>query len=153
MKNVALALLVIFLALSITANVFLARQNQSLQITVAEQGAKLQMAKTVVEQQQSQIRTLAPEAARARAIPVEISTRKAVLGNGLVLMFKNTSGKVITVSVRCTNPAFNTSKDFRLDVDPTTPALLGYAQGWPAASGDVVEIACEGYDKAQFKIP
>jgi hypothetical protein len=153
MKNPLLVFLAAGLIVSIGFNVwqFTTNQKQDRDITTSQ--ALSALLQNQLERAQSQIAQLTPLATRAVTIPISVSTRKALAGSGLVLVFKNNGGKLLTLNIRCTNPAFNTSKVFRLDVNPGMASELGHLQGWAAASGDEVEIACEGYEKQSLKIP
>jgi hypothetical protein len=152
MKATTIAL---FLSLAAVCglSMYLAFQNGKLQNTVADLEAKLTQAQASLNATQKQIKTPAPEAAKTRAIPIEISTRKAVTGSGLVLVFKDNIEQPLTLNISCKNLALGNSKTFRIEVQPKTNGEIGSMQGWAAASGDIVEMACDGYDDSQFKIP
>lgn len=99
-----------------------------------------------------EIKQLSPDAARARALPVKVSFRKAVTGDGSVLVIQNMAGRSLPVAVKLTSPTFNKTKTYNLVIDvggrggAGMTAEIGYLEGWPVAAGDQIELSSVGYD-------
>jgi len=153
MKNSLAIFLSVALVISLVCNLWLLATSQKQAHDLTAIQAQAALLQSQLDHAQSQIAQLTPLATKAVTIPVSVSIRKALAGSGLVLVFKNNGGQLLTLNIRCTNPAFNTSKVFRMDVNPGMASELGHLQGWAAASGDEVEIACEGYETQRLKIP
>lgn len=80
-------------------------------------------------------------------MPVEVKTRSAITGPGLVLIVKNTSNRHLTFLVTLSNPTTRQEKVFRVDVDPDSVGEIGYKEGWTLASGDQINIANNDYQQ------
>jgi hypothetical protein len=73
-------------------------------------------------------------------LPIEVKTRQALLGSGLVLAVHNKSSQVIALRVTLTNPTTQMSKAFALNVDPGKVGEIGHVEGWSVAKGDQIEV-------------
>jgi hypothetical protein len=102
---------------------------------------------------QSELTLLRPLAEKARELPVKLTFRKAVLGDGYVLGIHNTSRQSLSLSVKLTNPTFKRTKSFRVDLDGGATKEIGHAEGWTAMANDSVEVVCAGFDpfRSQLK--
>lgn len=78
-------------------------------------------------------------------MPVEVKTRPALTGPGLVLMVRNTSDRYLTYIVTLKNPTTGQEKSFRLDAAPSGTVEVGHKEGWTLASGDSIKIANSAY--------
>jgi hypothetical protein len=128
-------------------------QVQKMKATISSQATQLDQAKSTINMLQGELQSIKPDVQKTRTIPVEIKIRKAFTGDSLVLIFRNTNDKALKLNVRCTTAAYTTSKQFKIDVVPGRLMEIGSLQGWPAASGDKLEITCDGYDNSTFTIP
>lgn len=81
------------------------------------------------------------------SMPVEVATRTAITGPGLVLVVKNTSKRHLSYMVKLTNPTTNQERAFRLDVGPDSAGEIGYKEGWTVASGDQINITNNDYQQ------
>lgn len=81
------------------------------------------------------------------SMPVEVKTRSAITGPGLVLIVKNTSNRHLTLMVTLSNPTTRREKVFRVDVGPDSMGEIGYKEGWALASGDQINIANNDYQQ------
>jgi hypothetical protein len=84
--------------------------------------------------------------ASLRPVPVNVSFRKASVGEGKAVVLQNISGSALTVNVVFTNPTASRSKDYRLVIDAGTSKELGSLGAWLLASGDRIEIESPGYN-------
>lgn len=91
-----------------------------------------------------------PKAQREASLPtmpVEVKTRSAMTGPGLVLIVKNTSSRHLSFMVTLTNPTTHQERVFRVDVGPDSSGEIGYKEGWTLASGDLISIANNDYQQ------
>ena len=86
-------------------------------------------------------------------MPIEVTYRKALLGEGLVASFHNSSQKHLAVVVILTNPTLNQTKSLRLDLSPDVTREIGHLEGWAFASGDIIEIKHNDYRTLTVKVP
>lgn len=101
---------------------------------------------------QSEIELLRPLAEKARELPVKVTFRKAVLGNGYVLGIHNTSQQSLSLGVKLTNPTFNKTKTFRVDLDGGAVKEIGRSEGWTAMANDSIELVCAGFAPSHLQI-
>lgn len=91
-----------------------------------------------------------PQAQREASLPsmpVEVKTRTAMTGPGLVLIVRNTSSRHLTFMVKLTNPTTRQEQSFRVDVAPDSIGEIGYKEGWTLASGDQIQITNNDYQQ------
>jgi hypothetical protein len=86
-------------------------------------------------------------------LPVEVKYRKALLSNGLVALFKNTSNHEISVLATFTNPKINVYKSFKLDLSPNVPFQFGHLEGWNFEHGDIITLENNGYSELKVSFP
>ena len=84
-------------------------------------------------------------------LPVTITKRQSLLGQGLVAVLTSESEKtlVIDVSVGRNNGA---SKDGRLVVEAGKSKEIGWAEGWQFESGDWIYLSHRDYQSVRFTI-
>jgi len=95
---------------------------------------------------ESQRQLLKQPAEKKPPMPIKLTVRRAVLGDGLVTLFHNESQRNLSIVVTCTNPTLKQTENFRLDVAPGFAKELGHMQGWKFASGDVVRVTHNDYE-------
>lgn len=78
-------------------------------------------------------------------LPIEIHYREALLGPGLVGMFKNTSDRHLAVVTTFYNPTLKKEENYRLDLAPGITKEVGHSEGWAFASGDTIKIVHNEY--------
>lgn len=105
-------------------------------------------------QKESEIieKELAEYAARPE-MPIEISYRSAILGPGIVAIFKNVSGRHLAVVATFSNPTLKKTQSYRLDLSPNNILEFGHSEGWVFASGDTVGITHNDYKNLNVVIP
>jgi transglutaminase/protease-like cytokinesis protein 3 len=97
-----------------------------------------------------------PKAQREASLPtmpVEVKTRSAMTGPGLVLIVKNTSSRHLSYMVTLTNPTTHQERAFRVDVGPDSSGEIGYKEGWTLASGDLISISNNDYQQWSGSTP
>jgi septal ring factor EnvC (AmiA/AmiB activator) len=125
----------------------LAKANEELKKTQEELAAtKEQLSKA-----KDEILVLAPDAKRARQMPVLVGRRTANLGSGYVLQIRNTSGKQFPVKVTLSNPTFGKTKEYDLVIEPGMVKEIGHLEGWKGAEGDQIKLESQGYDPIEKK--
>ena len=87
------------------------------------------------------------------AMPIEVTYRKALLGDGLVTSFKNTSNRFLAVSAALSNPSLHQNKNFRIDLAPGQTREIGHMEGWAFSAGDTIFITHNEYRGIEVKIP
>jgi hypothetical protein len=135
------------------AAVFLYSRTNDLQAKVEQLQSQSSQLQSQLNDANSQITQLQPLAAQARKLPVTARFRKAVTGAGFVLLLQNTSRKPLALSVTLSNPTFNKSKTYRVDIDGGLMKEIGYLEGWAFTSGDQIQIQNAEYDPLSVTIP
>jgi hypothetical protein len=105
----------------------------------------------IVTALREEVSRLAPLADKARKMPVALSQRPALLGNGIVFRIQNISAAVLPVHVKLTRPTGNMTKTFNLVLDSGAVGTISYTDGWAVATGDQAEITSEGFDPLTTK--
>ena len=78
-------------------------------------------------------------------IPVRISIREALTGDGLVAQFSNNSNRFIAIAATFTNPTTNESLTTRIDISPNDTKEIGHIEGWIFESGDEILLEHSDY--------
>lgn len=86
-------------------------------------------------------------------VPVVISSRSAVLGNGEVAIFSNQTGNRLTITVKIEDKTGSNRKTGTLDLDPNGKAEIGWMEGWRFKSGDTIEISHPDYSPKTTRFP
>jgi len=81
-----------------------------------------------------------------KEMPVGVSFRKALVGDGNAVVLQNTSSNSLPVNVRFTDPTATRTKEYRLVLDAGATKELGSFGAWKLASGDKIEIESVNYD-------
>jgi zinc-ribbon domain len=87
------------------------------------------------------------------SMPVEVKTRSAMTGPGLVLIVKNTSARHLSLMLTLANPTTHQEQTFRVDIAPNSIGEIGYKEGWVLASGDQIRISNNDYQQWNGKTP
>jgi hypothetical protein len=85
-------------------------------------------------------------------VPVEVYTRPAYLGSGLVAVFSNQSSSRVTVSVRL-DAKNGENMEFSLDLDPNGREEVGWMEGWAFKSGDTVRVTHRNHSDLTWRVP
>lgn len=68
-------------------------------------------------------------------VPVQVTYRQSVMGQGLVGIFTNTSNKPLTLAITIQN-----QKTFRVDLAPGQTQEIGYLEGWRFEYGHLINV-------------
>lgn len=87
----------------------------------------------------------------AHPVPVKITYRRSLVGNGYVFRVTDTG----TDELFCTATVRNSTvwKQYRLDLKPNGFREIGSLQGWEAFPGDNCEVEAEHYGAVTGTIP
>lgn len=86
-------------------------------------------------------------------MPVEITYRQSLVGQGYVLQFHNTSTRLLRVAVRIRDSATGQVKELPLEMPGGKTAEIGWLEGWKFVSGDQVTVRHEEYADKLYLIP
>jgi hypothetical protein len=87
------------------------------------------------------------------AMPILVTYRESLMGNGYVGVFTNQSGRLLAILVTAYNPSFGRKQSFRLDIPPNQSREIGHLEGWSFVSGDQIIVAHAEYAPINTKIP
>lgn len=87
------------------------------------------------------------------ALPLVVTFRSSLLGNGLVAVIENTSDRYLTVVLAVRNPTLSTVKRFKLELKPQSSTDFGHLEGWTFASGDEVGLFNDEFSGLQLSVP
>lgn len=73
------------------------------------------------------------------AIPLQITYRQSMMGNGLVTVYTNKSDKFLKLLVTVKNPKV-APMSFRIDLAPNETKELGHLEGWTFNFGDQITV-------------
>ena len=86
-------------------------------------------------------------------MPIELNYRKALMGPGLVIVFKNTSTRHLSMAATFVNPTLKKEENYRLDLSPGIVKEIGHIEGWAFSSGDVIKLTHNEYKTKVHKLP
>lgn len=132
-----------------STNSAFAAQTENLQSQITAANDYAQQVQSKLDAASAQIAKLAPEAARARTLPLYVTWRRALTGNGKVLQVHNTSGEPLRLVIEAGNTAVGV-KTFNRVASEKIPLEIGVLEGWDFAPGDKVRIASAGFDTQVF---
>ena len=87
------------------------------------------------------------------ALPLVVTFRSSLLGNGLVAVIENTSDLYLTVVLAVRNPTLSTVKRFKLELKPQSSTDFGHLEGWTFAPGDEVGLFNDEFSGLQLSVP
>lgn len=86
-------------------------------------------------------------------LPVSLGFRPALLGSGLVGVFKNTSSSSLEVAAIFSSPATGSRQEANLVIPPNGVKEIGHAEGWPFAPGQHIKLTNNRYRTAEYEVP
>lgn len=92
------------------------------------------------------------ELAKKPDLPVIISYRQAMMGDGLVAQFTNNSDRFLSIVATFLNPTTNQHMTTRLDLAPKAVKEIGHMEGWAFSSGDQLTIQNNDYEPTYMTI-
>lgn len=150
-----LAILVAALALGLAGlAVYTFQQHQSLSAEIAKsaqlgqelEAARNSLAAEVAEKTRltSELNVaqgrLTTELSRKPSLPIRLTYRKSMVGEGLVAIFRNTSAQHLSVLATFVNPQIGVTRSFRLELPPDQDVSFGHLEGWRFNPGDDITI-------------
>jgi hypothetical protein len=87
------------------------------------------------------------------ALPLAVTFRSSLLGNGLVAVIENTSDRYLTAVLTVRNPTLSTVKRFTLELKPRSSTDFGHLEGWTFASGDEVGLFNDEFSGLRLSVP
>jgi len=91
----------------------------------------------------------------SKPAPLSTSFRPSALDSaGLVLQVRNTSSKSLSCAMTATNRTDKQTCRYSFSLAPNGSTEIGLVEAaWSFKSGESVEIAVEGHDSLEFKVP
>jgi hypothetical protein len=86
-------------------------------------------------------------------IPVNVSFRDSLVGQGRVLVLSNGCPRYLTVRLAVQNPTLGSNGVFAVDVAGGSVVEFGWREGWRFASGDQVRVEHADYRTAGYAVP
>ena len=86
-------------------------------------------------------------------MPVQVTYRGSLVGEGYVAQFRNTSDKYLQVVVTINNNTLGQTKQGPIDIPPHETKEIGWVQGWKFTSGDAITVSHNDYQTLKVKIP
>jgi multidrug efflux pump subunit AcrA (membrane-fusion protein) len=88
---------------------------------------------------------ITPTAASSKEMPLSVSFRNAIVGDGKAVVLQNTSSDTLLVNVKFTDPTATTHQVYHLVLDGGAIKELGSLGAWKLGSGDRIEIESADY--------
>ena len=86
-------------------------------------------------------------------LPVKVTYRSSVVGEGYVAAFHNQSDKYLQVVVEFRNSTLNQSTSGQIDLPPNGTKEISWIEGWKFSSGETIHVRHDDYRPASYKIP
>ena len=86
-------------------------------------------------------------------VPVVVSLRDSLVGEGKVAIFSNQSANRLTIEVLMENKRKNERLQRNLDLGPNGTAEIGWMEGWTFESGETITISHPNYRSKTERIP
>jgi len=97
----------------------------------------------------AKITELTPLANKARTLPIRVISFRAPAGTNTVYQLQNLSGTPLAVKIKLSNSTYQYNKTITCVLPaprPAPPYEIGPADGWPVATGDILEMTSQDYD-------
>ena len=78
-------------------------------------------------------------------VPVVITLRQSLWGEGMVAIFSNQTPNRLTISVTVRNDKLNQSKSVNINLDPNGNGEFGWLEGWRFLSGETIIVSHPSY--------
>lgn len=86
-------------------------------------------------------------------LPVSVTHRESMVGEGYVAQFENQSDKFLTIAVELRNETIGKKRSGHLELRGNHTTEIGWLQGWKFASGDTIAVSHADYKGATYRIP
>lgn len=130
-----------------STNAAFVEQTKALESSQAQTAAT----RSLLEIAQAEITKLTPLAEKALTLPIEISTRKALTGQGSVLQLLNTSHSPLPVTVKAHSVNFGDKGPKGFILTPGVKEQVGKYELLDFLPGDTAEITSVGFSPMVFK--
>lgn len=87
------------------------------------------------------------------ALPVVVSYRPSLVGQGLVAIFSNQSGNRLTLTVTFEDRTGQQRKTGTIDLDPNGRTEIGWLEGWRFEPGETIKISHPNYRPMNLRVP
>ena len=101
----------------------------------------------------SPIMSSAPPPPALPPLPIDITYRESLVGEGYVAVFTNPTRRHFRLVVSMVNPTTGETKRATLDVAPLQIREIGWAEDWKFMSGDRLTVSLSGYQTFNARIP
>ena len=86
-------------------------------------------------------------------LPVVVTLRDSLVGEGKVAIFSNQTANRLTVTVTAESAAAGQRWERNLDLDPNGTAEVGWMEGWRFESGETVAHSHPTYRTRTYRVP
>jgi hypothetical protein len=86
-------------------------------------------------------------------LPVAVSFRASMVGEGLVAMFHNTSGRYLAIRVVFDNRTLNAHNVRSLSMNPGEVVEVGWSEGWTFRSSETITASHQDYQTVSWLVP
>jgi hypothetical protein len=124
------------------------QHSASLQVSLVDANQRLNDAATQLKANEARL----TEAVKPN-LPVVINFRPAILGNGLVAVFRNTSSSQLEVAAAFSSEATGMRRGANLVIPGNGVTEVGYAQGWAFAAGQRIHLTNSEFRPAEYQVP
>ena len=144
--GIALLAVVTFVLLIVSGLLFVDDYRVRQQLNREREEIKSEM-REQVEQVNNELSAARAEVARLNneiAFPIQITQKKAAAGNNYLVQIFNKSDQTLPVTVTFSNATLKRWKNFEVDLSPGFSRDISRVEGWTAAVGDSLHVACPG---------
>lgn len=86
-------------------------------------------------------------------VPVVVTTRDSLVGEGKVAIFSNQTQNRLTILVLFENKKLNERKEGNIDLDPNGKNEIGWLEGWVFVAGETITVSHPNYSSFSVTIP
>lgn len=86
-------------------------------------------------------------------LPVTVTYRESMVGQGYVAQFRNQSDRYLTVVVEFENKTLNDRKRGYIELAAGGTQEIGWMEGWKFTSGETIELSHDDYRPRSYRIP
>jgi outer membrane murein-binding lipoprotein Lpp len=126
------------------------QQNTQLQTQVAELQKRVSDLEGQLNAAGSKLAAAESELSRLPTLPLKVSFRKAMMGNGLVAVFVTTNKESFPILVSVHSKALGNTQQFRLNMRPQYPTELGHIEGASIDAGDEITVENKSYESVSL---
>jgi hypothetical protein len=86
-------------------------------------------------------------------LPLSLSFRRSLLGNGLVALFRNNSGQTLELAATFSSSATGQRREAQLIIPPGMLKEFGQHEGWEFAPGHQIALSNGQFRPASYVVP